>query len=229
DHRLPDALAHLQTDRARDGVGDAAGGEGDDEADRLRGKLLRRRRMRRDEACRERDEQPHLQSALIPFFCTTPLHFSSSFFRNAVYSSGAIVRTSIAWRASCSRKAGLAATRSSSARSRRTGSAGVRAGTSSVYHEGTSTPSMPLSASVGTSGASGVRSGLVTASATRRPARTYASDDAIEPNTICASPASTALAAGPAPLYGMWTMSMPATFLNSSVVRCRFAPVPLEA
>ena len=76
----------------------------------------------------------------------------------------------------------------------------VPAGTSSAYHELTSKPGKPDSAMVGSSGATLDRLVPVVASALSLPALTCGSDDATLPNSTCASPASTAAAAGPPPL-----------------------------
>src|SRR5258707_12596035 len=99
------------------------------------------------------------QSSRIPALFTTLPHLTISALRNATYSAGASVVTSIAWRASCSRKSALAAMRLNAARSLSATSRAVPAGASTVYHDGTSTPLTPLSSRVGTSGASGERAG----------------------------------------------------------------------
>ena len=84
----------------------------------------------------------------------------------------------------------------------------------------------PASAIVGTSGSTAKRLSEPTASARRRPSLMKpctAGTDAIVTPT---SPATTACAAGAAPLYGTCSMSMPILRLNASRLSCAMLPMP---
>src|SRR5437868_12992908 len=48
-------------------------------------------------------------------------------------------------------------------------------------------------------------------------------------NITCTSPAISAGSAGPAPLYGTWSMLQPVMLLKSSPERCTEVPLPDEA
>src|SRR5688572_32708115 len=106
---------------------------------------------------------------------------------------------------------------------------GVPAGAKSAYHDATSTPRKPDSASVGTCGIREDRFGLVMAMARRRLLLTCCITPVIPPNIICASPDRIAITAGAVPLYGMCTMSVPVADLNNSAIRKRLVPAPAEA
>ena len=80
---------------------------------------------------------------------------------------------------------------------------------------------------VGTSGSCGWRAAPEMASARNRPERKNGSGAVTASEPIGGSPATTAEAAGPAPLCGMWTMSSFAISLKMcSPVRCGVVPVP---
>jgi hypothetical protein len=87
----------------------------------------------------------------------------------------------------------------------------------------------PASIIVGTSGASGERLGLVTASARSAPDFTCGSEVVIVSNIIVTWPPRRSLSAGALPLYGTWTMSTLAVVFRSSPDRCAPAPAPPEA
>src|SRR5258706_13539529 len=70
--------------------------------------------------------------------------------------------------------------------------------------------------------------GPVKASARKRPALICGAVDV--PDIITAtSPATVAVVAGAPPLYGMWTMSIPARAFRRSMVRWCWLPFPPEA
>src|SRR3954463_10562574 len=54
-------------------------------------------------------------------------------------------------------------------------------------------------------------------------------DDGRLSNITCTSPAMSAGSAGPAPLYGTWSMLQPVMLLKSSPERCTDVPLPDEA
>ena len=85
----------------------------------------------------------------------------------------------------------------------------------------------------GTPGTSGVRSRLVTASASRRPPGfcadfTCGSTEGGVAKESWMSPASSACTEGAPPLKGTCTMSTPATRMNSTPARCGAEPLPEE-
>ena len=88
-----------------------------------------------------------------------------------------------------------------------------------------SKPGKPVSDSVGNSGTSVERLAVVTATAFNFPARTCCIEFARLSNMSCVSPASNACNAGAPPLYGMCTMSMWASVLNSSPARWPALPL----
>ena len=61
------------------------------------------------------------------------------------------------------------------------------------------------------------------------PALMYAIEEGMEANVTCTCPPSRSVRAGPAPRYGMCTMSTPAIILNSSPAMWLPAPVPADA
>ena len=79
---------------------------------------------------------------------------------------------------------------------------------------------------VGTSGSCGCRVALEIARARRRPARTNGIGAVTASEPTGGSPATTAVAAGPAPLCGMWVMSSFADILIRSIDRCVVVPMP---
>ena len=68
----------------------------------------------------------------------------------------------------------------------------------------------------GNPGASADGSALVTASAFKRPAFTCGAVAPASTITICTSPPTTAVSAGPLPVYGMAWILMPASDLNNA-------------
>jgi hypothetical protein len=74
-----------------------------------------------------------------------------------------------------------------------------------------------------------MRALLPTPSALSLPALICGIICASEPTAICVLPAITSIIAGPPPLNGTWTMSMPACCLKSSAARCWKLPTPAVA
>jgi hypothetical protein len=72
---------------------------------------------------------------------------------------------------------------------------------------------------VGVSGIAGDRFALDTASARNTPARVCGRTAGGAPSIESTSLVLSAIAAGPAPLYGTWSTSMSAAALNNSPVR----------
>jgi hypothetical protein len=70
---------------------------------------------------------------------------------------------------------------------------------------------------------------VATPSATTLLARHCGSAAELCAKNICTSPASTAFIAGATPLYGTWTMSMPAVRFRSSPARCGMLPLLADA
>ena len=96
------------------------------------------------------------------------------------------------------------------------------------YHVVISTPGNPASASVGTSGSSGVRFGLITASAfTLPPLMNAIADDVVSKSSWICPPTRSASACDE-PLYGTCTAFVPAARLNASPARCCVLPTPDE-
>jgi hypothetical protein len=111
----------------------------------------------------------------------------------------------------------------------RTISGGVPARTTMPYHDVTSKPGKPLSATVGTSGNWGLRVEPAMASATSLPLFTCCRMVEMPANIICTLPPSKSFTAGAMPLYGTWTVLMPASKLRSSPAKCAPLPSPGEA
>ena len=88
-----------------------------------------------------------------------------------------------------------------------------------------SNPGSPVSASVGSSGASAERFAVVTASAFNLPAFSCGVELARLSNMSWVSPASNACSAGAPPLYGMCTMLTPVSVLNNSPARWPALPL----
>src|SRR3546814_7107165 len=97
------------------------------------------------------------------------------------------------------------------------------------YQPFTTRPGTPDSGMVGTSVSRGERASLVTARALSLPAFTCGRDVEMLSNINDTSPASKATTAGPLPLYGTCSMSMPVAFLNISADRWLVLPGPAEA
>src|SRR5690606_7084786 len=96
---------------------------------------------------------------------------------------------------------------------------GVPAGATRDSQATASTPSIPEDASGGTPGTKGEVAFEVRAIALTLPARTCGRADPAITVIMLTRPATTSVIAGPAPLYGTWTISTPVTVLRSSIVR----------
>ncbi len=116
-----------------------------------------------------------------------------------------------------------------SACSSATTSFGVPAGANTPYHVDISSPGKPASASVGTSGSSGERLGVITASGRSLPPLIWPIDDDVVSNISCALPAMRSRCAWLLPLYGMCVICTPAAALNASPARCCVLPAPDDA
>ncbi|MNC88470.1 hypothetical protein D3C83_42860 [compost metagenome] len=92
----------------------------------------------------------------------------------------------------------------------RTMGAGTWAPVSTPYHWSTSYPGTPASATVGSSGAAGVRLPVVTASALRRPLGRCGRTPKSVPKPTWTSPASMAGMTAAVPLYGTCVIFVPA-------------------
>ena len=88
---------------------------------------------------------------------------------------------------------------------------------------------MPLSATVGTSGASGVRSLVVTASGLMRPAFTSGREESIGSASRWMLPAARSASAGPPPRYATTSRATPVRIFRSSTQRCPAEPRPVVA
>src|SRR3954463_11002439 len=108
-------------------------------------------------------------------------------------------------------------------------SAGVPVGASNANHDPTFIPGTPDSPNVGTLGSTAARFGPVTARATSRFDSMSGRTEAMVENIICDSPDTTAAAAGPPPLYGMWATSILLVVLNNSATSDKLLPVPPDA
>ena len=106
---------------------------------------------------------------------------------------------------------------------------GVPPGAITPYQLVTSKPTMPSSSKVGTSGSCGTRRGVEIASARSFPLLMCSTTGGMVSKFMATTPASRSPIACPLPLYGMWTMSTPASCLNISPARCWVLPVPDEA
>ncbi len=82
---------------------------------------------------------------------------------------------------------------------------------------------------VGMSGAVNQRSSEVTAIGRTLPARACAITVGMLPKVMCTWPPITSVSAGPPPLYGMCSMSVPVIALNISPDRCSEVPCPDDA
>ena len=103
--------------------------------------------------------------------------------------------------------------------------AGVPLGAASPMKPSTTTPSMPTSASVGTSGSSGRRVAPVVASGRSVPALNCGIAGPASANVIVACPVMTAVTRSPPPLNGMYWKCEPVFRLNSSEVSWKIADV----
>ena len=106
---------------------------------------------------------------------------------------------------------------------------GVPAGATMPWKKSDSCPGAPASAKVGTSGNSGARSPLVTASARSLPSLISAAAEGKALNAICVWPPMVEFTAGAPPLNGTCTMSSPKASLNNSAASCADCPVPADA
>src|SRR6266545_2876536 len=105
---------------------------------------------------------------------------------------------------------------------------GVFAGAKSPNQSFTSIPGMPASTALGMSGAPAKRVAEDTASALTFPAFNCPCAVSGERNDTGTSPASTAVSALPALLYGMCCSGTPVTFFKSSPARWLVEPLPAE-
>ena len=103
---------------------------------------------------------------------------------------------------------------------------GVSRGAISAVQAPLVTDGKPISGMAGTSGNSGARFGPTIASARNLPSWISCSEVLTVSNVICTSPATTAVRAGPPPLYGTCRILVPLTDLNSSALRCGSVPTP---
>ncbi len=125
---------------------------------------------------------------------------------------------------------GIAATFAIAADNLLTTSAGVPAGASRPHHVLMSKSlSPPASAMVGSSGMTGVRCALVTASALSLPALIYGETAEMEMNARSTWPPSRSMIAGASPLYATCVSFTLASELNISPDRCGGAPTPDDA
>src|SRR5206468_6037113 len=115
------------------------------------------------------DYSPSVQSAVSWARCTTPFHFTSSLLTSAPNCSGVLVSTSAPWSSMRLMISLSASTWFSDLLSWSMIGFGVLAGAKKPYHCCTSTPSMPASFSVGTSGSSAERLGPAIAKARSLP------------------------------------------------------------
>jgi hypothetical protein len=112
---------------------------------------------------------------------------------------------------------GAAIALNTEALSRWTMALGVAAGTTTPYHSITLDSSgRPASCAVGTSGSAGLRLVSMTPSARSLPLFTCGTVEVGLENISITWPPSRSLIAGPAPLYGTCTRSVPVACLNSS-------------
>src|SRR5450759_1652530 len=86
-----------------------------------------------------------------------------------------------------------------------------------------------VSATVGTSGSSGERFAVVTASARNLPALMWAIDDGKLSNVTCTWPPSRSVSIGAEPLYGICVIFRPVIILNNSPDRWIEVPLPEDA
>ncbi len=106
---------------------------------------------------------------------------------------------------------------------------GVFAGASTANQLTASTFGRPSSAEVGISGRSGLRSSESIASGRSLPDFTCGKSTGKSMMMPSMWPPMASVAAGPAPLKGTCSRSMPASLLNSSMARCGSPPLPDEA
>ena len=137
--------------------------------------------------------------------------------------TGTAPRPMICWRNAAS----FTAPRTASD-SRATIASGRWAGAINAMSVEDSKPVTPASCSVGTSGARGVRSAVLTASIFTRPACRWGNAVTASMKHILTSPESNAWAAGAPPRYGTCTISIPAMDISNSVARWLVAPMPAE-
>jgi hypothetical protein len=145
------------------------------------------------------------------------------------YASGdALGATSMPSFANASLTSGIASAFAISACRRATIAGGVPAGAASPIQVVKRKPGNPCSAIVGTSGSSAIRCAPVVPSAFSLPPWMCASGVWTTSIIRWMRPASRSVTAAEAPLYGTWTMSMPARDLKSSPARCSVLPMPAE-
>jgi len=146
---------------------------------------------------------------------------------NAWNSAGFIERGSTPWRSSCSFMDAVSRARAISAEIFETMLFGVRAGATIPHHDMALKPG-ELSATAGTLGSAVDRFGLVTPIAFNRPAFTCGTTASALAKLIEIWLEMRSTMAGPVPLYGTWTMSMPKAVPNITPERCCELPMPFE-
>src|SRR6202171_5864853 len=158
--------------------------------------------------------RPHLAVSVLTSAASSPgldgtgsAPDSSNLFR---YDSDVRTRRTAAW--SCSMRAG-----------------GVLAGANSAYQLFDSTPCIPCSSKVRTSGSSGCRDGAAIPSGLRRPPFTNPIRSGISPKNPLTCPPMTSVIAGAAPLYGTCISLAPLESASSSIARCGMLPIPDDA
>ena len=97
-------------------------------------------------------------------------------------------------------------------------SGGVAPGATSICHDADSKPGT-VSATVGMSGAAGLRLAVVTATPRTIPCWIIGRVDVVSPNSTWMWPAIRSFIAGGVALYGTWVIWMPARLCSSSVLR----------
>src|ERR1700681_4672671 len=120
-------------------------------------------------------------------------------------------------------------TRRTAALSRSMRAGGVFAGANSAYQLFDSTPWMPCSSSVRTSGGSGCREGAAMPSGLSLPPLMNPISPGISPKNPLTCPPMTSVIAGAAPLYGTCISLAPLESASSSIARCGMLPIPDDA
>src|SRR5450432_3964037 len=169
------------------------------------------------------------QSTLMPTVFASGVHFAMSRLITAENSSGVLPTGSAPSDSRRSRISGVRTILAISVDSRVTISFGVAAGARMPNQATVSYPGKPDSCTVGTSGSSGERVRVVTASGRSLPAFTSGSAGGKLTNMAATCPETTSFSAGDEPLYGMCTRSTPAIVLNSSIDMCALLPLPPDA
>src|SRR5213592_3662151 len=96
------------------------------------------------------------------------------------------------------------------------------------YQVDISTPGTPASASVGTSGSSAERFGVITASALTLPPLMKLMADEVVSKSGWICPPTRSVSACDEPLYGTWKIFVPVARAKASQARCWVLPMPEE-